>query len=339
MDSVGQYFFSYRFQHTQAEEVLAYIFKIIASDAKNLTDKDWIEIFTATLSIKQTNPQSKLFKRIDEIFLEVAVDKIREQKFHFYGGMAAFINYFAQSCQITEQKKYLHEIIHELEKHKSLVVNDSDKIDSIVDFTLIKGLTGLLIALCHVKETGIQSAFIDENLIEGSLYVYKNGLEIDTAGNQLSFYPTRINPKKSEIWSGNELNYTQGDLNEVLLFYKVANLFAVEKYQKVAKNIGFFTTTRKTFEHTKIKDSSFSEGAAGLTNYYGSLHQITKQPQYLVAKHFWAKQTIDFLNKEMTEEYYKSKEFDLMDGLLGVILTLDDLQSSSESLWSRSLLL
>ncbi|MFY7910158.1 MAG: lanthionine synthetase LanC family protein [Emticicia sp.] len=309
------------------------------SDAKSLTSKDWTEILTATLSIKHENPQNTYLKKIDEILLKVAVDKSREHKFYFADGVAAFLNYFSRSCQITGQKQFLSKIIEELKWHESFIEYYSDKSDLKIDFTLISGLTGLLLALCHVKEIGIDSSFIDTNILEGSLYIYKNGLEIDTAENQFSFYPTYTNPNKNQVWLENVLNFTQGDLNEVLLFYKVADLFSLEKYYKVAKNIGFFTTTRKTYEQTKIKDSSFSKGAAGLTNYYGSLFKMTKQPQYLVAKLFWAKQTIEFLNKEMAKEYYKSKEFDLMDGLLGVILTLDDLNTSSDPIWTRSLLL
>jgi hypothetical protein len=96
---------------------------------------------------------------------------------------------------------------------------------------------------------------------------------------------------------------------------------------------------RRDQESTAIAYSCFSEGAAGLAQFYLSLYAYSRNEAYRKAYYAWMEYTLQVLHRDLSVGYYCNQECNLHNGLIGVDLTLLSYVTTARLNWSRYLLL
>jgi len=164
-------------------------------------------------------------------------------------------------------------------------------------------------------------------------------MDVDFANGEYSFFPYMVKRQSDEIRSSNRLAWGEGDLNEVLLFYRAGALLNDAGLIQLANLIGAQSIMRKEERSTMVADASFSHGASGLAQYYKILYRESKVAFYLEGHTHWIEQTILLLDNDLQQGIYHGKEHNFADGLVGIAFTLLSYISDTEFRWSRSVLL
>jgi lantibiotic biosynthesis protein len=128
-------------------------------------------------------------------------------------------------------------------------------------------------------------------------------------------------------------------LNETLLFYRAGKLLDDEELIRLANLTGLSSLMRKDEPSTQIRDSHFCHGSSGLAQFYKVLYQESGNEKYLEGYEYWIEQTILLLEKDMKKDIYIGKEYNFLDGLVGVAFVLLSYISFKPLNWSKALFL
>ena len=197
-----------------------------------------------------------------------------------------------------------------------------------IDLSFQYGLMGFLLWLSRENQQN-QDRDVEDFIERTIQYLLSKKMKLNANWQQFSFFPEAF---EEDTWtSNNSLTWAVGDLHFVKLLHRQSKGNAEDNYYQIAENIGLHSTTRVREEQTKIADSSLANGSTGLVVLYESLYRETGQEEYLKASLYWLKRTEKFLEFELQNGYYDGREANILDGLTGVLMVLQELQKEEIS--------
>ncbi len=197
-----------------------------------------------------------------------------------------------------------------------------------IDMSFKYGLMGLLLWLSKENKKKNDST-INSFIQEATRLVLEKKMKLNANWNQYAFLPEAFD---ENTWtSENILSWNSGDLHVVKLLYQCVDI-ENNNFAEIAENIGLYSISRVSEEKSKITDSSLENGSIGLVILYNDLYQKTHQEAYLEASLFWLKKTEVFLIKELQSGYYDGRETNILGGLSGIIVVLEELKKEDSSL-------
>jgi lantibiotic modifying enzyme len=219
---------------------------------------------------------------------------------------------------------------------KNKVVPDDN--ENEINFGLSHGQAGFLILLANAWEKGIEIEIIPLLLNEGVELMLQYKREPPADEQQFSLFPTSVYKKNFHYSS--RLGWCYGDLDIALAIYKVGKLMGNDFYLDQANEIIDNCMKRKCEQSTAIVDSHICHGSTGLAQMYKSIYDQTQEEKHKEAWQYWMGQTVNqLLPKELATDFYKNRECDFLEGLVGVNLALLSAITEKELNWQKILLL
>lgn len=263
----------------------------------------------------------------------------------FLDGAFGILFSFINSSQYSGKQKYIEGLLEEVDANavqnlsRFWIRNNAGVNRHNIDFSLASGQPAYLLVLLQALEKGIR---IDRNYLSitrGINYLLQVKQDVDNENSQYSFFPESVNSLTHQRTYSNRLAWNGGDLTEALLLYHAADTLSNNNYLQVADIVGTSSLMRITEEETLCTDAGFYFGASGVAQMYKTLHRLRPLPAYERGYYFWMEKTMDFLEHELQTGVYHKREKDLLNGLVGVGLTLLSFISEKELNWSRICLL
>lgn len=282
---------------------------------------------------------------------------LQNDKIDYLHGATGTIHYFTLRLPDKKIEQYItnlvtalcNKVVVEKEVHlngtvvqgiwlKNWVVERKENTE--INFSLSHGLCGFLMILVNVYKAGLPLPCIKETLTKGINFILSYQQDIDIQKKKWSFFPSTINAlNRSDYFVSKRLAWCYGDFGPVLLLYKAAALFDKLDWLEKANLFGTFTILRKDAEATGSTESLFCHGSAGMAQVYHTFHELSGIGRYKEAQQYWIEQTISMLSSESEKGFYLGKECDLLEGLVGINLSLLSVLSSKPLSWSKAFLL
>lgn len=287
------------------------------------------------------------FEELDKYLFNSAVAYIEDDYIDCLHGAFGIIHSFSDRPAGSMAIEYMDILIEKIcrkavkDPHgcwfRNYVMQTDEKKE--INFSLSHGLCGMLLILIECYPASVHKSLIVQTVKDGTRFILKHKMYIDFSNEEYSFFPFWIDPAANEIINKARLGWCYGDLNETLLFYRAGKLLGDEELVRVANLAGLSSLMRKDERSTKVTDAHFCHGSAGLAQFYKILYQESGNEKYLEGYEYWIEQTILLLEKDMENGMYKGKEYDLVDGLLGIAFVLLNYISDKPLNWSRALFL
>lgn len=287
-------------------------------------------------------------ENLDKYLFTAASNLIEEDNTDFLYGAFGVIYYFTERREIpSHTHEYLDALIRKIclrierEEAGCWFKNSLTGIDGkqIINFSLPHGLCGALLVLVNAYERSAEKELLTKVIRDGIRFILKHKGDIDFSRGEYSFFPFTIAPHADEIFTSNRMAWCCGDISEVLLFYRAANLLKDEGLRLQADLIGIQSMMRRDRQSTQVLTSDFYYGAAGVAQVCSTLYKETGLEVYQDSYKFWIEKTILLLEEELDSGAYAGKEHALLEGLIGISLVLLSYVSDTTLNWSRALLL
>lgn len=287
------------------------------------------------------------FFEIDDFLFHSAIEQIDEDYMDCLHGAFGILHYFSEKAPGKNSTFYLDSLV---EKICTKVVKDrggywfrnhvlrTGEMGEI-NFSLSHGLSGMLLILLSTHSNTKHKVLVEETIRQGIRFIRKHQLWVDYAEGEYSFFPLSVKVNAQEIENQPRLGWCYGDLNQVLLFYRAAKLLDDKELAREADKVGLWSLMRKDEASTQVIDSHFCHGASGLAQFYRILFLESAKEKYQEGYEYWINQTLSMLKEDIQNGRYKSKEHGLLDGLVGVALTILSYTTEKNLDWSRALLL
>ncbi len=283
----------------------------------------------------------------NEFLFENAKDLFANQQNDFLHGGFGIVHYFSQ----LEPDETILQYTNELAKiiGKTAITDDAtarflnkvpgmNETEMDINFSLSHGLSGMLIILMNLLSKYPHLEVIEKIIHKGLHYIKSSRIVTGRQTDDLTQYPFSVSPN-GEGTSSNRLAWCYGDLGPVLLFHRYAKFFNEPGIDALANEVGILTCTRQNMNDTLVKGSCFCHGSSGLLQFYNTLYTETGMSLYKHAREYWHRETKRFLQLELNQSSHKGKETQLLEGLVGVALSLLSVETNSAAPWSRQLLL
>jgi Lanthionine synthetase C-like protein len=258
---------------------------------------------------------------INQITKEINPPQTNPIRGFWWEGNTQGANHWFTKIQLTWNTRLsdfqdLHQYLEELFETKE------------IDLSFQNGLMGFLLWIG--RENRQHQDTVIEDFIEKTIqYLLSKKMKLNANWNQFSFFPESFD---DDTWtSNNSLLWAVGDLHFVKLLHRQSKGNTESNYYEIAENIGLYSTTRVREEQTQITDSSLANGSMGLVVLYENLYRETGQEAYLKSSLYWLKRTEKFLEIELQNGYYDGRETNILDGLAGVLIVLQELRKDEIS--------
>lgn len=258
----------------------------------------------------------------------------------FLSGSFGILFYFLNAERSASRQKYITMLLNDINERSEhnlsrfWIRNGHRDSNNEIDFSLAYGQYAYLMVMLRALEQGID---IDRNYVaitRGINYLLQVKQEIDDESNKYSFFPETVNSITHKKKYTNRLAWNSGDLNGALLLYQAADTLSNNSYLQVADIVGTSSLMRVREVETMCTGSGFYGGASGLAQLYKTLYRLRPLPVYDHGYTQWMERTMDHLENDLEKEVYKSREAEMLHGLIGVSLPLLSFIHDRELSWS-----
>ena len=278
---------------------------------------------------------------------ELSLVDIERGNFDFlYGGLG--IAYYHLYSYSNIKQNYFNDIFIRL---KNLLKNpfgifqvydfEAGKIKmGAVDFGLAHGIVSVLkfCTQCYKQDICKTDAENISRTIISYLIEHKN------IQNSYSFFPNGLNMNVNK--ANSRLAWCYGDLGMGFMIYQAGFILEDITIRNFAMDILVNTTSRRSFDRTKVNDAFVCHGSAGVAHIYNKIWKYTKCDVFRKACDFWIEQTIDRLyrNDILAGMNYNTMAHNikenpgLLDGVIGAGLVLSSYLTDDFS-WDYCLML
>lgn len=304
------------------------------------------ELLALACAIQQCPGKQNQLSQLNEALFRLANQDLYEGKWSYVGGVAGILYYFTR-LEPTEQITFYVESLLEAIAVFIEELSETDLKDQWqefhADYSLGKGLIGWLMALLNALETiqGGKRTHSTAKTIATYLYEQVETLGdgitvVDSQLDNYSFFPRWAESNSNTIVVSNVISWSEGDLGQVSLFYKAAQVLGIPTYEAIAEQIGLYTLTRRTINSTEITHSNLCSGSLGLAFIYRAL--CKRNIAYNAGYAYWQQESLILLNEDLKANHFETNPFDLLDGLIGVALLLHSFSQPAESdNWTKML--
>ncbi len=286
---------------------------------------------------------------LDKLLFTVAMEQITQRDaIDYLHGAMGVVHYFTQRLPDTTIEKYTLQILQALCNRaieepegiwfQNYVIDEREK--EQINLSLSHGLSGLIILLVNAQQKLPRQGFLYHTIAECVAFILAHYIDISSEQKDGAFFPSTIdrNQRDSRFYTP-RLSWCYGDLNAVLALYTAGNLLERPEWTSRADELGSATFMRKSLDDVAARDTHFSHGTSGVAQFYQRFYEMTHKKIYESARDHWIEQTLNLLPSEMQKKFYAGKECDLLEGLVGVNLSLVSYISDRKLAWSKALLL
>ncbi|WP_299315140.1 lanthionine synthetase C family protein [uncultured Aquimarina sp.] len=313
-----------------------------------LKNEDFIEIDTDVL-----------LSELDTYLCNSMETDIKKGNYDFLHGALGYAVYFFKRYENTNSlelklkyKEYLLMFISNLtkvaqRKETNMLWWESAKNE--INISMSHGMSSIINFLSRLYKYEDFKTLV-KPLIDGAVaYILscKNN-KYDT----LSLFPNII--FKDEIIDRNSrLAWCYGDLGIGVTLWQVGKLLDNTAYRKEAIDIVKYTSTRKTYKQTFVKDAGICHGSIGVMNMYNYMYRETKKTLFKEALDFWMDKTIEMAfhddgyagYKQFVENMKEGKKGDwknqtnLLEGIAGIGLSIISYVAPFDTKWDECLMI
>lgn len=288
-----------------------------------------------------------------EILLEKAREQIRLHNFDYQNGSMGIIHYFLRRKPDDVTQTYVNLLVEELLKEAKendwgiYFENENRDPNCKICFGLSHGMAGILIILSKAYHYGLETKALKELIEKTGNFIMSYRQGVDISEGKYSFFPKYI-AADGKPYFNSRLAWSTGDLGIALMLYKINEILKSQSIGQMAEFTGLntimtFKNVLNRFNYrdiaTKITDSNFKNGSAGVAHLYRKLYEMSGNKHYLESYEYWIGETLEYLSEELPNGHYKDKETSLLQGLPGIGLTLLSYISEEELNWGEILLL
>ncbi|MFC0186526.1 Lanthionine synthetase C-like protein [Pseudarcicella hirudinis] len=289
----------------------------------------------------------------NEILLLKAKELIQQHNFDYLKGSIGIMHYFLRRNPDEEARSYVKLLIDELlkeagENNWGIYFESGDRDPNCkICFGLIHGMAGILIVLVKAYHYGAETEALKELILKTANFIMSYRQGVDILEGKYSFFPKYIDSDGKPHFNS-RLAWSDGDLGVAFTLYKVNEILKSQSIAQMAEFTGLntimtFKNVLNRFNYrdiaTKITDSNFKNGTAGVAHLYRKLYEMSGNRNYRESYEYWIGETLDYLSVELPNGHYKDKETSLLEGLPGIGLTLLSYISEEELNWGEILLL
>jgi lantibiotic biosynthesis protein len=267
---------------------------------------------------------------LDEYLFQSALAMIvQDGNLDYLHGAAGIIYYFSHRLPDARSHERVTRLITAFIQKKIVTENGTwfsnyvmDKDDRTeINFSLSHGQTGFLLILMRAYNKGILIPEIPEIVLSGINQVVH--FKRQPKDESLSFFPSTVkNNNSGEMLFSNRLAWCYGDLNILLLLYEASEFLKNPAWKLMANEMAPAITGRKSEAETAVSDAHFCHGSAGLVQVYHRLFELSGLPEYKEASAYWLQKTLELLPNDLEKDTYNEKACNLLEGLVGINLTL-----------------
>ncbi|HVI43844.1 MAG TPA: lanthionine synthetase LanC family protein [Chitinophaga sp.] len=284
------------------------------------------------------------FESINEFLFNTARQQIKVNNIDCLHGTFGVIYYLAN----RQPHPYLDMLVEEICNNAKVtehgiwfenILESEEKDSGVINLSLSHGLTGMLLILLKALPLVKCRDLVKSTVAAGIrllLYYRRNR---DSVAGDYSFFPAKIVPRDNYIEERVRLGWCYGDLGPALLFYRAAPVLENMELIRIADEIGINTLRREDDTSTWISDPYFCHGAAGLSVFYKVLQEESGRDQYAAGAAHWMQRTVSMLGEESRREAHYQNRHGLLDGLVGVNLTLLSYLDKNSIKWSNAFFL
>ena len=286
------------------------------------------------------------FDALDEYLYNSAMAEIGLDFMDFIYGAFGSIHYFVRKGNREKSKYYLNKLVDRVLERvvdqeqgtwiPAVSIKHATK--DVVDMGLAHGQCGMLLILIEACELLPQRTDLVGFIRKSVEHILTLKEEVNYDAQLFNLFPFQYK-KGVSAPIPNRLAWCYSDLNEVLLFYKASRLLQWPQLKELADLIGMETLMRRDINATMVSNTHFCHGSSGVAQIYRILFRETGLQAYKIGYEHWIEQTVLMADEELQDECYQGKESDLLEGWLGVGLTLLSFVSIKELGWSSLLLL
>lgn len=288
-----------------------------------------------------------VLSEIDEALESIMIHLLNEYTFELLYGAINIANYFFYRNDVI--RKHAVDLFIEA-LYKNAVFFDKEKIswlsyidvrkdsDKHINLGIAHGVPAIILYLSKLKDVGYKNQYLDELLIKSCNYILS--VEQDSK-NHLSHFPYSINPKDNTDKTS-RLAWCYGDLSVGYALLKASKHYNNIKDATIEILIDTTKRTNTAFDN----DDCLCHGTIGIGHIYNRIYDITNNNVFKNAALYWYKKglSISFkCNRANEIEYYNGEkimnEYNLLDGIAGIGLSLISAISSIEPQWDECLLL
>ena len=288
-----------------------------------------------------------VLSEIDEALESIMIHLLNEYTFELLYGAINIANYFFYRNDAI-RKHAVDLFIDAL--YKNAVFLDKEKIswlsyidvrknsDKHINLGIAHGVPAIILYLSKLKDVGYKNQYLDELLIKSCNYILS--VEQDSK-KYISHFPYSINPKdKTDKTS--RLAWCYGDLS-----VGYALLQASKHYNNIKETIiEILIDTTKRTNTACDSDDCLCHGTIGIGHIYNRIYYITNNNVFKNAALYWYKKGLSIsskCNRANEIEYNNGEkimnEYNLLDGIAGIGLSLISAISNIEPQWDECLLL
>jgi len=286
------------------------------------------------------------FESIDDYLFDAAIKYLKEGETDYLHQAFGIAYYFSTRLPNPRIEYFLNEILSIF--NDKLVKDDlgyrilttfGPREGKAFDFSLAHGLSGLVCILISIYENGYKNENI-ELMISESINYMLNFYNPPKEKGELSYFPLSVNSKTLEKEKSNMLAWCYGDLGVALALHRGCKIIKNKEWESKLKKIQKALAARTEIEgNLVVHDSHFCHGASGVAQFYLTLYELSEYEPYLKAYNKWIAHTQILLEKDLDNKFYLDKECGILEGLVGVGLTLETYLHKKPLNWSKTLLL
>jgi lantibiotic modifying enzyme len=216
-------------------------------------------------------------------------------------------------------------------------------VEDEINLSLAHGQPSFLQILIQASKKKIKVKNIDTLIHTGLQLITSVQQPIDFEKEQYNYFPCTINGTTMQVTKAySRLAWCYGDLGILSTLYQAAALLPKlwGSTQQLANYYAMGTSTikRTSLIQTALTDTNFCHGTSGVARCYTYLYQLTGLVVYKEAGNYWLQKTLEQLPTDIEQGIYNGKETDMLDGLVGVNLSLLSYLTPRELQWPKILL-
>jgi lantibiotic biosynthesis protein len=216
-------------------------------------------------------------------------------------------------------------------------------VEDEINLSLAHGQPSFLQILIQASNKKIKVKSMDILIHTGLQLISSVQQPVDFEKEQYNYFPSTINGTTMQVTKAySRLAWCYGDLGILSTLYQAAacmpQLWGSTQQLASYYAMGTSTIKRTSLIQTALTDSNFCHGTSGVARYYTYLYQLTGLVVYKEAGNYWLQKTCEQLPTDIEQGIFNGKETDMLDGLVGVNLSLLSYLTPRELQWTKILL-
>ncbi|MCC6460666.1 MAG: lanthionine synthetase C family protein [Saprospiraceae bacterium] len=284
---------------------------------------------------------------LDEHLFQTAVSEIETGQLDFLHQAAGILHYFASKPSIEPHRARLETLLNAIDAQALRdelgwrhVSSFGPRSGIHYDLSTAHGLSGLLLILMNLYENGLPSEQIRNIVREGTRFLLYFQRNTNAAELRLSAFPLSVEIEHLQPDYSNMLAWCYGDFGPALVLARAGRLFQNDEWLEAAADMAQTLSRRLSVEHNLVQnDAHFCHGAAGVAQCFRALHRYLPSDELWQAYQNWIDITLNLMDDDLENGTYVGKEIGLLEGMVGVALTLLSALSEDDLRWDKALLL